>query len=234
MAKMASNNRILALAVVLLASAAVPRVEATVCEAATFDEKVANAAAIVVGKVVKKESRFDPTRRFILTYTTFRVEKTLKGGAPSEVTLVTPGGEVDGIYQNTIGVPVFEEGRENVVFVKNTSVGPTVLYLDQGAYDVQRDGSEDRIVAPVDTDAVRIDTQRGIAATPEEPKTLREFERAVRDSERRARFNRMEVLRGKMAPKETSLWDVLTQNKALVILALAGIALATLRLMRRA
>ena len=231
---MAANNRFLALAIAILAGTAVPCAEATVSQAASFDEKVANAAAIVVGKVVRKESRFDPTRRYILTYTTFRVEKTLKGGAPSEVTLVTPGGFAEGIYQNTIGAPVFEEGQENVVFVKNTAAGPTVLYLDQGAYDLRREGSEDRIVAPVESDAVRIDTQRGVAVTPETPRTLREFEEAIRASERRIRFNRMDAMRGRMAPTETSAWDVVAENRVLLLVALAGIALATFRLLRRA
>lgn len=230
---MASNNRLLGLAALLLAGAAIPRAEATVSRSATFDEKVANAAAIVVGKVVRTESGFDPSNRWIVTYTTFKVEKTLKGGTPPEVTVVTLGGKANGVYQNTIGSPVFEEGRENIVFIRNTAAGPTVLYLDQGAYDLRREGGEERIVAPVQSDAVRIDTQRGLAVTPEEPKTLRAFEDAVRAAERRGRFNRMEVLRGRMAPQETSAWDVLTKNKALVLVALLGIALATMHILRR-
>jgi hypothetical protein len=230
---MAANNQSLTLAVLFLAGTAVSTAQATVSQAVTFDEKVANAAAIVVGKVVRTESRFDPSKRWIVTYTTFKVEKTLKGGAQSEVTVVTPGGAVNGIYQNTIGAPVFEEGRENVVFVRNTAAGPTVLYLDQGAYDLRREGAEDRIVAPIQSDAVRVDTQRGITVTPEEPKTLRQFEDAVRTSERRIRFNRMEMVRGHMAPQTTSLWDVLLKNKAIVALALAGIALAAFRILRR-
>ena len=95
-----------------------PKAEAAIAASATFDEKVDNSAAIIMGRCIKTESRFDPTGRWILTYSTFDVEKSIKGATGSQVTLVTPGGEVNGVRQETIGVPAFQPGDENVLFLK--------------------------------------------------------------------------------------------------------------------
>lgn len=228
----------LAAAVLTVAAiCAVPAARATIYEAATFDEKVNAAQAIVVGKVIKRESRFNADRSQILTYTTFRVEKTLKGGVPQEVTIVTPGGKVGDTQQTTVGVPVFDEGSENVVFVRDTKAGPTVLYFDQGAYDVVKDDRGDRLVVPVTSDAVRIDTQRGVAVPAEEPVSLKQFEGAVRAAtERGGRFNRMATLdrqqRGQK-PEKASIWNDLAENVWIIAVAVLGTILATIPLIKR-
>lgn len=230
---MTSNNRTLPLATLLLAASALlvtSSAKATLFEAATFDEKVANAAAIVVGKVVKQESRFDPDKRWILTYTTLRVEKTLKGGVPQEITIVTAGGTVGETSQTTVGVPVFSEGSDNVVFVRNTKLGPTVLYQDQGAYDVVSDRG-DRIVRPVATGAVHLDTQRGVAVANESPRTLKQFESAVQNTERRIQYQQMEMVRGRK-PQRT-LWNTFADNKWIIIIGAFGVALASIHLLRK-
>ncbi|HET7704778.1 MAG TPA: hypothetical protein VFM36_01705 [Thermoanaerobaculia bacterium] len=232
---MTPNKRSLSLAAALLAGSAmvaVPRAEATVSIAASFDEKVENAAAIVHGRVVKQESRYDDEKRFILTYTTFEVAKAFKGGTPNLVTVVTPGGKVGDVQMTTIGVPEFREGSENVVFLKNTKRGPTVLYFDQGAYEVISDRGE-KIVRPVATDAVTIDEQRGMAVAPELPRTLREFESAIGAAERRVRHNRMELLEKQRQAEATSIWTTLEENKWLVFIALLGVALASVKFLRR-
>ena len=84
---MTPNNRLLAAAAWLLLSA--PAAHATMELAATFDQKVENAASIILGKCVHKESRLDPTGRWIVTFSTFQVEKTMKGTALPEITVVT-------------------------------------------------------------------------------------------------------------------------------------------------
>lgn len=229
---MTTNNRAISLAVVLTALLVTPKAGATLTKAATFDEKVSNSAAIVLGHVVRQESKWDDQHRWILTYTTFRIEKSYKGlEGQQEITIVTPGGRVGDVNQDTVGVPDFAADSDKVLFVRNSSAGPTVLYFDQGAYDVAKSGSE-RVVEPVASDAVTIDTQRGIAVAAEEPRTLQQFEHAVRDSERRATFNRMEMIR-RQQQAQASLSGTLARYKYLVILALAGIAIATWQLIRR-
>lgn len=233
---MATNNRTIALVIALLAASAFcGTAQATLMQAATFDEKVENANAIVYGKVVKQETRWDPQHRWILTYTTFRVEKSLKGVTPPEVTIVTPGGRVGDVHQDTMGVPDFRVGDENAVFVRNTKVGPTVLYFDQGAYEIAKDTRGNRTVLPVATDAVRIDTQRGVAVAPEEPRTLREFEGAVRDSERRMiQKQQMAVLKDRRARQpKPSIWQDIADNAWIVAIAVLGAVVASIPLFKR-
>ena len=226
---MATNNRVRALAIsaVLLAA---PAAHATLAAAATFDQKVDNAASIILGKCVRQESRFDPTGRWILTYSTFQVEKTMKGAPGPEVTIVTPGGQVGGLHQVTIGIPAFRPGAENVIFIKNSKAGPTVLYFDQGAYDVTNN-----IVTPVPSNLVKIDTQRGVAVAPEDAsQPLPQFEKRVNDTLRDLRDQkmRMDMVAAEKLRREASLWSVAKENKWTILLALAGIAFATWRLVR--
>lgn len=229
---MTANNRAIPLAGLLLALVVTPRLGAALTKAATFDEKVANSAAIVLGHVVKKDSRWDDQHRYILTYTTFRIEKSYKGlDGQQEITVVTPGGRVGEVIQDTSGVPDFVEGSDRVVFVRNSSAGPTVLYFDQGAYDVAKNGAE-RVVQPVASDAVMLDTQRGMAVAAEEPRTLQQFEHAVRDSQRRAAFNRMEMVRRQQQVQQP-FSTTLARYKYLIGLALLGVAVATWHLLRR-
>src|SRR5438270_7350610 len=171
---MARKTSLLALAFALTL-AAVPRANATLVRAMSFDNKVEHAASIILGKCVATRAQWDGEHRWILTYSTFRVEQSMKGNAPGEITIVTPGGAVGGVHQDTIGVPTFREGDENVVFTKATALGPTVLYFDQGTYDVA-----DGMVTPRPTGAVLVDSQRGAAFEPEHPRKLQEFQRAVK------------------------------------------------------
>lgn len=218
---------------ILAASLLVPAsAHATISEAIAFDKKVDDAAAIVLGECVNTASRWDAAGKWIVTYSTFRVEKSLKGEPAQEITVVTPGGVVNGVHQETIGVPKFAAGDDRVLFVKNTRVGPTVLYFDQGAYEVEQVRGE-RIVRPAVSAAVLVDTQRGMAVTPEEASTLREFEQRVSKRLRERReIERMQVIeREKRA--QASLGNVLSRNKTLVALALIGAILATVQLLKR-
>jgi hypothetical protein len=233
---MTPNNRLIALAAVLLVLTVVPAARPAIQAAATFDEKVENAASIVLGKCIRTESRFDPSGRWILTYSTFEVEKSLKGVASQEITLVVPGGTVGSLHQETIGMPAFRKGDEHVVFVKNTRFGPTVLYFNQGAYSVTKDDRGDKIVVPIPTNVVKIDTQRGMGVAPNDmPRTMRDFEQAVSDSLRdaRERKTRMNTMAAENATREASLWSILARNRFFVLIALAGIAFATWQLVRR-
>ena len=212
-----------------------PEARASLSEAATFEDKVSQAQAIVMGKVVKRESRFTEDRRQIVTYTTIRVEKTLKGGTPQDVTIVTPGGKVGEVSQTTIGVPVFNEGTDNLVFLRNTSAGPTVLYFDQGAYDVIKDDRGERLVIPVASDAVRVDTQRGVVVAAEGPVSLRTFEGAIHAAEGRTRHNRMAVMNNKQKqdPRKLSIWNEIADNAWIIGVAVLGTILATIPLVKR-
>ena len=228
---MATRSLRLTLALAAVLTLLPSRAEATLAEVRTFDEKVENAASIVVGKLVARESRWDSAHRWILTYNQFEVAKSLKGLPARQITVVTPGGTVGHVTQDTVGVPKFEIGTEHVLFIRNTTAGPTVLYFEQGAYRLVPDGHGDKLVVPSVSSAVLIDTQAGKAVSPEEPRRLSEFEGRVRDAAKRREALRMEMLEKRK--QESSFWNVVRRNKALVLLALIGAVVATIQLIRR-
>lgn len=228
-----ASNRLRSVLAFTAAVALMPvAAEATIARAVKFDEKVEQAAAIVLGRVVSQQSSWDAGRQRILTYSKFQIEKTMKGFPSQEITIVTPGGTVDDIAQDFVGVPRFRPGDEHVVFVRNTRVGPTVLFLDQGAYRVEKDSRGDRIVRPLDSNAVLVDTQRGKAVSPEEPRLLRDFEGNVKVSIQRREAMRMEMIE-KQRRAESSLWNQIKRNWLLVTVGLLGMALATWQLLKR-
>ncbi len=229
---MAANNQRTALAIAAVLAFAPMTAQATISRAVKFDEKVDRAASIIVGRVVSQESSWDANRQRILTYSKIAVEKTLKGSPAREITIVTPGGTVGDIAQDYVGVPRFHTGDENVVFVRETRAGPTVLFFDQGAYRVEKNSGGERIVTPLVSSAVLVDVQRGVATTPESPRSLRDFESNVRDSIGRHEANRMRMIEQKQR-EEASLWNQVKRNKTLVILALLGAILATWHLVKR-
>src|SRR5436305_4115915 len=232
---MLPNNRLFALLALVMIALAVPAANAAVAQAATFDEKVDNAAAIIMGKCVKTEAKFDLTGRWIVTYATFNVEDTMKGNAAGQVTIVTPGGSVNGIHQETIGVPAFHEGDEHVIFLKNTRLGPTPLYFDQGTYNVAADEHGEKMIVPMPSNVMHIDTQRAMAvvAPNDEPRTLDSFKRAVSDSMKGTpQRMQMSAMQSKAKPQK-SMWTTLVENKLLVALALIGIAIAAWQVMRK-
>jgi len=229
---MAANNHRVALGIAAVLALAPLTASATIQRSVSFDEKVDNAAAIVMGRCVSQESHWDPAHKWILTYSTFRVEKTLKGQEAQEVTIVTPGGVVGNIAQEVIGAPKFQPGDDHMVFVRNSKAGPTVLYLEQGAYRVEKNDRGERMVNPLVSSAVLVDTQTGTAVAPEHPRPLRDFENEVRQTVRRREANEMEMIKRRQR-EEASLWSQLQRNKTLVIIALLGALLATWQFMKR-
>lgn len=228
---MTTNNRRLTLALAAAFAFAPLTASATISTAMSFDDKVENASSIVLGRCLEQQSRWDDNHKLILTYTTFRVEKMFKGQPAQNVTVVTPGGVVGTTAQDVVGIPRFEKGNDHVLFVRNTRSGPTVLYFDQGAYHVVSESGE-RMVKPLVSSAVLVDTQRGMAVAPERPRTLRDFESHVRESVRRREIARMEMI-VKAKREEASIGNVLRRNWMLVALALIGAALATWQLSKR-
>ena len=171
---------ILAVAAALtLASAS--NVSGSVAKAMQFEEKVSRADSVVLGEVVRSSSRFDDSGKWIVTDTTLRVERALKGTAASEIVITVPGGSVGGVHQQTVGVPRFDEGSEKVVFLKQNDSGATVVGMSQGTYDVHVNGSGAKVVQPMSSELILVDARSGMVVAPDEGvKTIEQFESAVR------------------------------------------------------
>ena len=235
---MGANNLVrfalsLALASVLSAPAF-----ATVAKAIPFEDKVLDADSIILGKCTATRTGWDPSGRWIVTYSTFQVDKAYKGAAVPEVTVLTPGGKVGSLHQETIGVPRFETGKQNVLFVKGTNAGPTVLYFDQGAYEVAKDARGELSVQPVASDLVLVNQQSGIVGTAEMRRPLAVFEREVgRTLERgeRGQIHRYGVVPAREGPSRSAsaeLLNVARQYRFLIGAVLILIAISTYLLVK--
>lgn len=217
-------------AVLLLAPVAA---EATILRAVELEEKVTNASSIILGQVTNQQSRWDDSKKNILTHSTFRVEKTLKGQPAQEITIVTPGGTVDNVAQEIIGVPRFRQGEEHVLFVRNSQAGPTVLFLEQGDYRVEKNSRGDRLAVPAVSSEVLVDTGRGSAIAVEPARSLRDFEGAVKEHIRRGdAITRMKMVE-REKKEQASLWNQIQRNKLLVALAIFGALIASWQLLKR-
>ena len=110
-----------------------------------------------------------------------------------------------------------------------------MLYFDQGTYDVRTDGRGERVIAPVPANVVTVDTQRGMAVAPADgPRTLQQFEDAVRESMRTAADRKQKMAAAPpMKTQPVSIVHILAKNRLLFILALLGVALSAWQLRRR-
>ncbi|MGZ7031173.1 MAG: hypothetical protein ACXVIJ_04310 [Thermoanaerobaculia bacterium] len=238
---MAPNNR-LTLAAGLLGAALLwtpVRAAATIVQNVSFDDKVSNAESIVLGHCTETKSMWDPEHRWILTYAKFTVEESLKGTPVREITVVTPGGSFGGVHQSSVGITPFEKGDERVLFVRNTRVGPTVLYFDQGTYNISKDEHGERVITPIAiSESARMDTQRGLATAAEQPRTLREFVGDVKTAERRIEAVKMEMMERQrqhqaQLQQQTPIGSLARRYWYLIALAGLGAALATWQILRK-
>lgn len=121
---------------------------ATSVIAPTFAELVAEADAIHRGEVTAVEARKVPApdgREVIKTFVTFAVTETLKGPARDTVTLEFLGGTVGRQRLTVSGMPRFNVGDRDFVFVQGNGAQfcPLVAVM-HGRYRVQRDAATAR------------------------------------------------------------------------------------------
>ena len=102
------------------------------------------------------------------------------------------------------------------------------------AEDLKTNERGEKIVAPVPSDAVHIDAQRGVAVPAEAPRTLNEFkgdvDRAVRTAGERRQ--KMEMVRPRQSAGPT-LRSMIVDNKLVLAALAAGLLLAAWQLFRK-
>lgn len=94
---------------------------ATTVRPPTFDELVGDAELAFRGRVteVRADWAGPSDRRYIATFVTFAIERTLKGEAGDTLTLQFMGGEVGGERLRLAGWPEFQLGDHGIFFVEN-------------------------------------------------------------------------------------------------------------------
>lgn len=115
----------------------------------TFDELVSLSELVVRGQVTSVRSAYVDTQqgRAIKTFVTFKVERTLKGTPPAndELTLVFLGGKVGEDAMEIAGMPAFQTGDREIVFVNgNGRVLCPLISGGHGRYRLLHDAATDR------------------------------------------------------------------------------------------
>lgn len=134
----------LRLLLVLLVFALAPGVRATTVVPPSFPELVGEADAIYRGRVTsvqaRRVERTDGEGSVIKTFVTLAVERVLKGPERTEVTLEFLGGTVGDETLSVSGMPKFNLGAREIVFVQKNGVQFCPLVgLMHGRYRILRD-----------------------------------------------------------------------------------------------
>jgi len=123
----------------------------------TTDELAKTSKDVVVANCVKSEVKKDENTGFIFTYTTFKVNESLKGEYGDEIVLRMLGGTVDNITVKAADLPTFEPNEEVILFLgpKNTMGYPVLQSVSNGLYRISTDETGAKFVdMPVDEQSV--------------------------------------------------------------------------------
>jgi hypothetical protein len=132
--------RELTVVLVLIASWAAPRLEATVVVQAELPELVAEARTIVHGRVISTEPRAVNGGRSIETLVVIEADDYLKGNLGSRLAIRVPGGQIGVRRAVVIGAPVFRSGDHVVLFLAGAGPAlPWIVGLNQGVFRVRQD-----------------------------------------------------------------------------------------------
>jgi len=118
---------------------------ATTVEPPDFSKLVARASSVFRGEVIGLRSELVTrgAERAIFTHVTFRVAEVIRGEPlQAEVTLEFLGGTVGDLSMEVAGMPTFEPGAREIVFVERS--GPQIcplVAMAYGRYRVLRDAA---------------------------------------------------------------------------------------------
>ena len=140
----------------------------------TFEELVDGATTIFVGETVSRRSQRLESRDgpLIVTLVTFNVVETLKGAPGLQMTLEFMGGTVGELTLVVSGMPQFNVGDKDVVFVgRSTSAVSPLVGFAYGRFRISKDDQTGR-------ESVRTYDGRNFASTTSMGFVNREFPRA--------------------------------------------------------
>jgi hypothetical protein len=172
------------LAVALASFALAPSARASLVVALELEALTAQADRVVVAEVTAVHCAWDAGHRRILSTVELHVAETWKGPAPADATLtiVQPGGTVDGIEMIVHGLARFAPGERAVLFLRGPQVrGLSLVGLGQGKRPLRFDAAGARwMVEGGDRSAaVRLESGRVQPAGPEPTLPLDELRRRV-------------------------------------------------------
>ena len=109
-----------------------------------------DADLILTGKVTKQQSGWTQNKSRIITYTTIKANDIIKGNSnQSDIVVVHPGGEIDGVGELYTHMPTFKDDEEVLLFLKkdNKSSDYNVLYGEEGKIALMNSPSGEKVTA---------------------------------------------------------------------------------------
>jgi hypothetical protein len=129
--------------------------DASILRMLSKKDLIHNSDSIVLGTVIDEYSQYDPTGRFIVTYTKIRILQDVKGaeGTSGEVIVKNFGGKVGSREMIVHGGAKFLNGEKTLLFLKNGRSGfKSILGLSQGKFNVIKNiiSGKEQAVNPLD------------------------------------------------------------------------------------
>ena len=134
---------------------------------------------VVRGRVLSSTPAWSGDHLRIITRVTVQVVEAWKGTAAGTVTVVQPGGELDGIGQRVDGVAPLAGGEDVVLFLEHSGPNHRVVGLAQGVYRVSTAGGTPRAV-PAALEGLHLAVPAGPAPAARAAMSVPELRDAVR------------------------------------------------------
>ena len=109
-------------------------------KAVPTEELAQRAEVVAVGKVTAMKAEWDQTKTRIVTRVTMAVGEYLKGSAGNVMTIISPGGEVDGVGEWYSHTARFQKDEDVVVFAEKDKKGDyRVAGGQEGKISIKKD-----------------------------------------------------------------------------------------------
>ncbi|HZX40587.1 MAG TPA: hypothetical protein VFE93_02035 [Myxococcaceae bacterium] len=141
----------------------------------------AQATDVVRGRVISSTPSWTGDHRRIVTRVEVEVLEAWKGSATGRLTVVQPGGELDGIGQRVTGVAQLGPGEELVLFLERTGQHHRVVGLAQGVYRVSSAAGV-RQAVPASLEGLELITPAGPAPAARQAMPLARLREAVQEA----------------------------------------------------
>src|ERR1051326_7602576 len=87
----------------------------------SVEELTRAASHVVEAHALQSWTSWNPQHTLIYTYTSFQVNRTLKGTATDTITVKQAGGSADGYTQKVSGVRQFQPGEDALLFLRSST-----------------------------------------------------------------------------------------------------------------
>ncbi len=121
----------------LIGFAAPNTVQASAARSMTLEDLVDHSTNIVTGRCVATTTEWNADRTKIVTVARYAIAEDIKGDVVGEIEVETLGGEIGEIGMYVPGMPTFQTGSDDVLFLTNQRTGTfEIVGMSQGKFRI--------------------------------------------------------------------------------------------------